>query len=96
MKTISVQSNYLSKVLEGIKLLDDSGLKYRVNSVLTKYNTKKDVIKSLFKFISALNNITDWRITPAINSNWIEYEQFRKRKLGLSRSPMHFCPNDDK
>jgi len=80
MKTISVQNNYLPKVLEGIKLLDDSGLKYRMNSVLTKYNTKKGVIKKLFEFISTLNNIADWRITPAINSNWIEYEQFKKVK----------------
>ena len=47
MKTISVQSNYLSKILDGIKLLDDSGLKFRINSVLTKYNTKKEVIKNL-------------------------------------------------
>jgi len=80
MKTISVQSNYLLKVLDGIKLLDDSGLKYRINSVLTVYNTKKDVIEKLYGFISTLKNISDWRITPAVNSNWIEYEQFRKIK----------------
>jgi len=80
MKNISVQNNYLSKVQMGIKLLDESGLKYRINSVLTKYNTKKEVIKIFFEYISTLHNITDWRITPAINSNWIEYEQFRRIK----------------
>ena len=80
MKAISVQSNYLSKVLNGIKLLDESGLKYRINSVLTVYNTKRKVIKKLFAFISELKNVSDWRITPAVNSNWIEYEQFRKIK----------------
>jgi len=79
-KTISVQTNYLPKVLQGIKLLDESGLKYRINSVLTVYNTKKEVIEKLYGFISSLKNISDWRITPAVNSNWIEYEQFRKIK----------------
>ena len=80
MKTISVQNNYLSKVLRGIKLLDESGLKYRINSVLTVYNTKKEIIEKLFAFISELKNISDWRITPAVNSNWIEYAQFKKIK----------------
>jgi len=80
MKTISVQSDYLPKLLRGIRLLDKSGLKYRINSVLTIYNTNKDVIKKLSIFISELKNISDWRITPAVNSNWIEYEQFKKIK----------------
>jgi len=80
MKTISVQSNYLPKVLRGIKLLDESGLKYRINSVLTTYTAKRKVLQNLFVFISRLNNIIDWRITPAINSIWIEYEQFKKIK----------------
>ena len=79
-KTLSVNSNYLPKVLRGIKLLDESGLSYRITSVLTTYNTKKDVIEKLFRLISELKNIADWRITPAVNSNWIEYEQFRKLK----------------
>jgi len=79
-KTLSVKSDYLPKVLQGIKDLDNSGLKYRINSVLTIHNTKKEVVKNLFQFISKLKNITDWRITPAVNSNWIEYEKFRNIK----------------
>ena len=79
-KTLSVKSGYPSKVLQGIKMMDNSGLKYRINSVLTTGNTKKEVIRELFCFISSLKNITDWRITPAVNSNWIEYEQFKKIK----------------
>ena len=79
-KTLSVQSDYLPKVLQGIKELDNSGLKYRINSVLTIFNTQKEVIGELFRFISELKNIIDWRITPAVHSNWIEHEQFRKIK----------------
>jgi radical SAM protein with 4Fe4S-binding SPASM domain len=79
-KTLSVKSDYLSKVFQGIKLLDKSGLKYRIASVLTSYNTNIDIFETLFCFISKLKNITDWRITPAVNSNWIEYERFRKIK----------------
>ena len=80
MKTLSVKKDYLLKVLQGIKKLDNSGLKYRITSVLTTYNTKNDVIEKLFNFISELKNISDWRITPAVNSNWIEYAKFRKFK----------------
>ena len=79
-KTLSVKSDYLPKVLRGIKDIDNSGLKYRINSVLTTHNTNKEEIKKLFQFISELKNITDWRITPAVNSNWIEYERFREIK----------------
>jgi radical SAM protein with 4Fe4S-binding SPASM domain len=80
MKILSVDNNYLSNVLKGIKLLDESGLNYRVNSVLTAYNTKKDIFEKLFDFISGLNHMTDWRITPVANSLWIEYALFRKIK----------------
>jgi len=81
-RTLSVKSDYVSKVLWGIKEIDKSGLKYRINTVLTTFNTKREVIQELFQFISELKNITDWRITPAVNSNWIEYEQFRRLKPG--------------
>ena len=88
MKMLSVDSDYLSNVLRGIKLLDDSGLNYRISSVLTAYNTKKEVFEKLFEFISGLNNITDWRITPVANSFWIEYDLFLKiagqfNKMGI-------------
>ena len=75
-KMLSVKSDYLSKILNGIKELDNSGLSYRVNSVLTTFNTNKEAIASLFRFLNELKSITDWRITPAVNSNWIDYERF--------------------
>ena len=80
MTILAVDSNYKSKVLKGIKMLDKSGLNFRINSVLTTHNTKKEVFEELFGFISNLKNLTDWRITPAVNSYWIEYEYFRKIK----------------
>ncbi|MDR1878434.1 MAG: radical SAM protein [Bacteroidales bacterium] len=79
-KTLSVKSDYLTKIIRGIKLMDASGLKYRITSVLTTYNIRKDYIKKLFALISELKTITDWRITLAVNSNWIAYEQFQKLK----------------
>jgi radical SAM protein with 4Fe4S-binding SPASM domain len=79
-KTLSVGNDYMAKVLHGIKLADSSGLNYRITSVLTKYNVERNIIGKLYNFISELKNITDWRITPAINSNWIDYELFHKLK----------------
>jgi radical SAM protein with 4Fe4S-binding SPASM domain len=79
-KILSVESDYQFEVMNGIKMLDKSGLNYRINSVLTTYNTKEEVFDELFGFISELKNITDWRITPAVNSYWIEYDFFQKLK----------------
>ena len=79
-KSLSVKSDYLTNVLQGIKALDRSGLKYRINSVLTTFNTQKEVIRELFRFISELKNITDWRITPAVHSLWIEHHPCREIK----------------
>jgi radical SAM protein with 4Fe4S-binding SPASM domain len=79
-KTLSIKSDYLPKLLQGIKDLDNSGLKYRINSVLTIYNINKEVIECLFRFISGLKNIIDWRITPAVDSIWIAHEQFKRLK----------------
>ena len=79
-KTLSVKSAYLQKFLQGIKDLDNSGLKYRINSVLTTFTAQNEHIEKLFRFISELKNVTDWRITPAVDSNWIEYRKFSEIK----------------
>jgi len=81
-KTLSVPNDYLIKVMHGIKLIDNIGLKYRINTVLTVFNMEHENFKMLFLLISLLRNIIDWRITPAVNSNWIEYENFKKLKQG--------------
>ncbi len=79
-KMLSVKSDYLNKVIQGIKLIDNAGLKYRVTSVITTSNAQESVFSGLFRLLSGLKNITDWRITPAANSNCIEYSLFRKLK----------------
>jgi radical SAM protein with 4Fe4S-binding SPASM domain len=81
-KTLSVKSDYLPKVLQGIRRMDSSGLKYRINSVLTTGNANEEVLTDLFLFIRKLKNITDWRITPAVDSNWIENKKFSEIKPG--------------
>jgi len=80
MKTLSVRNDYLIQVMRGIKLLDNSGLKYRIRSVLTTYNAKIEVLEKLFLFITLLKNITDWRITPAVNSGRPDCARFREIK----------------
>lgn len=79
-RTLSVRTRYLSQITNGIELLDKSGLKYRIASVLTTHNTNIENFENLFRFISNLKNIKDWRITPAVNSIRVEYERFRKLK----------------
>jgi radical SAM protein with 4Fe4S-binding SPASM domain len=95
-KMLSVKNDYLSKVLSGVKKLDNSGLKYRINTVLTTINTKREVIEELFQFVRKLKNISDWRITPAVDSNWIETGKFNtiKPKKEKIESVYKFITNE--
>lgn len=79
-QSIGVSDNYLSKVKEGLYLLDKSGLKYRIATVLTKINCDFHIINSLYCFIKTLNNVSSWSISPASNSLYINNKEFSNLK----------------
>ena len=79
-KSLNVSDNYLELVKKGFMLLDDSGLKYQVSTVLTTYNSDFDLLKELYDFLSHLKNITTWNIVPVHNSLNPRVEDFRLLK----------------
>ena len=69
MDSLEVNRQYASKMLEGLQLLDESGLNYQVSSVLTRYNCDIAILTELFHRLSELKHLRDWRIVPVSLSN---------------------------
>lgn len=78
--SIGVRAHYTAEMLKGLHLLDESGLKYQVSSVLTTYNCDIGVLGRMLQELSGLKRITDWRIVPVNNSITKEYKEFSRLK----------------
>lgn len=61
---LKVNDDYLESVKRGIILLDRSGLKYQVSTVVTTYNCNSKIIIELYNFLSKLKNIVVWNVVP--------------------------------
>ena len=79
-ESLGVNGNYAKEMLHGLQLLDDSGLNYQISSVLTNYNCQVNVLAELLHELSHLKHIRDWRIIPASNSIYKEYNVFSHLK----------------
>ena len=71
-KTLRVKKGYVKKMIDTLHLLDDSGLRFHVSSVLTKANCNSEVMHELWLGLVKLKNLVDWRIVPASNSINVE------------------------
>ena len=67
-------------MMRGLRMLDQSGLPYQVSSVLTTYNCDPQTLTDLFRFLSTLKNLHDWRLTPVSNSTTTKYPGFADLK----------------
>ena len=65
---LNAPRNYVADILKGIQLLDQSGISFQVSSVLTRYNCDHRMFTDLFRFLSTLENLRNWRIVPVNNS----------------------------
>lgn len=74
--SLGVNKQYVEHMLQGLRLLDDSGLTYQVSSVLTTYNCDVVTLAELLSQLSQLKHIRDWRILPAANSISKNYKKF--------------------
>lgn len=68
VELLGVRKGYVEKVMEGLQLLDESSLNYRVASVVTTYNCKMDSLTELYKRLSVLKRIRDWGLVPVHHS----------------------------
>ena len=78
--SLNVGNDYLKSVINGIMLLDDSGLKFQVSTVLTTYNSDIKIMTELFSFLSKLKNITTWNIVTVHDSLNSQLKDFHSLK----------------
>lgn len=79
VKTLCVNSNYIDLVVKGIMLIDESPLKYRIVSVLTSFIDAKGLF-DMFQLMQTLKHISIWRISPVVNSLYINNTQIEELK----------------
>lgn len=79
-ESLHVTEHYLGDMMKGLQLLDQSGLHYQVSSVLTTYNCNRDILVGLFRFLSTLKHLREWRVIPVSNSITIDYSEFTRLK----------------
>lgn len=78
--TLKVSEEYLEAVKRGLILLDESGLKYQIATVLTTYNANIDILMELYNFLTGLKNIVTWSIVPVHDSLYPKVENFQSLK----------------
>ena len=67
-KLLSVKAGYVKEVMQGLKLLDDSTLNYRVATVVTTYNCNLTLLSELYRRLSELKRMRDWGLVPVHHS----------------------------
>lgn len=78
--SLQVRADYLKEMLNGLYLLDQSGFAYQVSTVLTTYNCDRHTLTELYRSLSALEHLREWRIVPVSNSITIDYAEFMRLK----------------
>lgn len=64
----NVSENYFNKIKQCFHEIEDSGLKFRVATVLTNINCSPEMIEELYRFISQFKSINSWTIRVALKS----------------------------
>ena len=77
---LDVKEGYVEQVMQGLKLLEESTLKYRVASVLTTYNCDLASLSALYERLSALKRMRDWGLVPVHHSISKGYDAIAKLK----------------
>ena len=78
--TLHVNLCYVSKVRQGLDLLEEAGISYRVETVLTKATCTKKNIDTLFDFLKGKEHIKSWEIRTAMFSNQKSMDNFNSIK----------------
>lgn len=80
-KSIGATEDYVRRMKNGLKMLDQSNIHYQVSTVLTRYNGTTDVLLSLYEELTKLQNLKDWRIVPVSYSSTKEVGLFQQIRL---------------
>jgi radical SAM protein with 4Fe4S-binding SPASM domain len=97
-KILRVNDPYFDLMHKTFDLLEKYDIKYRVNSVLSKYNDSIDDIKSLENFLIDRKNLIDWGINAAKCSMFLqsEYSTYKPSKEKIELIKKYLQENIDK
>lgn len=79
-ETLHVSSCYIQKVKHGIRLLEEAGINYRIETVLTKKTCTKENIDALYEFLKCNKCVKTWEIRTAMFSNQKSMNNFNSIK----------------
>lgn len=60
--SIGVKEGYAKRIINSLHMLDHYGIPIMVHSVLTKYNSSIDDMKSIYDVLKGIRNLVDWHI----------------------------------
>lgn len=75
-KTLQVNSNYVDKIKEGIKILEANHFSYQVETVLTRLTATKENVKALYDYLCSLKYVARWEIRVAMYSYYKNNQHF--------------------
>ena len=81
---LGVGKSYREQVWQGLQVLDQSGLKYQVATVLTSLNAHVETLGTLYNRLCSLQQLVDWRVVPVSDSLYKEPADFKRLKLPVS------------
>lgn len=83
--TLLVNQCYISKVKQGVSLLEEAGITYRVETVLTKSTCTKENIDALYDLFKDKKHVKTWEIRTAMFSNQKSMDNFNSIKATISQ-----------
>ena len=67
-ETLKIKPPYVEKMEESIRIIDESGIRYQLATVVTRKTATVDNIDRLFQFIKTLKSLRSWEIRYAFKS----------------------------
>lgn len=80
-KIISCPTGYIENIKEGIELLQEYGFKLYIDTILTKHNSSKEDILSMYEYIKTIKKLVHWEIRVPEKSIYTP-ETFAEVKAG--------------
>lgn len=94
---LKVKEDYLPRVIDGIKILNEAGIEITLKPVITNINDSIESIEELVAFTTEFDNIKDIYLTPADYSQFKEFNfHSTKTKLKLIEDYVPFLKGNFK
>lgn len=82
---LRVDNSYLERVLDGLRLLDEAGIKVAVRSVITRYNDTEQSLNNTIDVLTSFRNVTHIGFTPAEFSRFKPSDSYFSNRSQLAR-----------